>query len=491
MGAHGLLSQKRLAAVLVFFIGVLLMAWFAQLFFLDDVYQFLKKNMVKSALVEVSNNIDENNLDEIISKIQSAGIEVRIVDSNGVDRLNTKQTSLAEYTTEQLIDLYQDEISENGIMWEHLTKFDVADESDEETDSAFYKDSNTCRMITCAQLVKQKDGTELLVLMRSIITQNGINMDVMWTQMLFLSITLLLLAFAGCLFLKTRFNCKIGQYKEVAQELAVGNFNVCFPVQGCSSMKDLGESLNCAVKKFSETEQNREGLLANISHDLRAPLTMMIGYAQMMQEIPGENTPENVQIMIDEANRLSMLVNDILDLSKMKEAAPRLKLETFCLTDLLQETVYHYQKLTAQKQWEISFEKDRRVWVRADQTKISRVIYNFICNAINHTGQDKKIRVQQLVQDKKVFVRVTDNGPGIAEDKISSIWDRYYRIEQGNRTSAAEGSGLGLCIVKNILQQHQAEYGVESKQNQGSTFWFALEVLDQQQTEKFVKKQNQ
>lgn len=128
------------------------------------------------------------------------------------------------------------------------------------------------------------------------------------------------------------------------------------------------------------------------------------------------------------------------------------------------------------------------MWVRADQTKISRVIYNFICNAINHTGQDKKIRVQQLVQDKKVFVRVTDNGPGIAEDKISSIWDRYYRIEQGNRTSAAEGSGLGLCIVKNILQQHQAEYGVESKQNQGSTFWFALEVLDQQQTEKFVKK---
>lgn len=123
MGAHGLLSPKRLAAVLVFFIGMLLMAWFAQLFFLDDVYQFLKKNMVKSALVEVSNNIDENNLDEIISKIQSAGIEVRIVDSNGVDRLNTKQTSLAEYTTEQLIDLYQDEVSENGIMWEHLTKF--------------------------------------------------------------------------------------------------------------------------------------------------------------------------------------------------------------------------------------------------------------------------------------------------------------------------------------------------------------------------------
>ena len=472
MGAHGLLSQKRLAAVLVFFIGVLLMAWFAQLFFLDDVYQFLKKNMVKSALVEVSNNIDENDLDEIISKIQSAGIEVRIVDSNGMDRLNTKQTSLAEYTTEQLIDLYQDEVSENGIMWEHLTKFDVADESDEETDSAFYKDSNTCRMITCAQLVT-------------------LNMDVMWTQMLFVSITLLLLALAGCLFLKTRFHCKIGQYKEVAQELAVGNFNVCFPVQGCSSMKDLGESLNCAVKKFLETEQNREELLANISHDLRAPLTMMIGYAQMMQEIPGENTPENVQIMIDEANRLSMLVNDILDLSKMKEAAPRLKLETFCLTDLLQETVYHYQKLTAQKQWEISFEKDCRVWVRADQTKISRVIYNFICNAINHTGQDKKIRGQQLVQDKKVFVRVTDNSPGIAKDKISSIWDRYYRIEQGNRTSAAEGSGLGLCIVKNILQQHQAEYGVESKQNQGSTFWFALEVLDQQQTEKFVKKQNQ
>ena len=126
------------------------------------------------------------------------------------------------------------------------------------------------------------------------------------------------------------------------------------------------------------TEQEPMGSLG--AQEVPAMQTMPTPEMQppAVQEIPGENTPENVQIMIDEANRLSMLVNDILDLSKMKEAAPRLKLETFCLTDLLQETVYHYQKLTAQKQWEISFEKDRRVWVRADQTKISRVIYNFI-----------------------------------------------------------------------------------------------------------------
>lgn len=484
MFVHHIVDKKRVPVILLFLAGVLLTAWFVQFFLMDFFYQSIRERMVNAALLKVSENINQDDLEKTLSKICSQGIEVRIVDSEGIDWINLGRTSLTEYTQEQLSSLYQNEVPSDGTVWEYLAKTDAVSTNNS------YKDPNSYTL-TCAKTAEWKNGIKLLILVRAVITPEKATMSVVRIQIFCVSATLFLSAIFACLFLRKKFCGEIEILCKTAQKQASGDFNSIFPVQGCADTKKLAKSLNQAANSFVQAKQNQEEYLSNISHDLRAPLTMMIGYAQMMQEIPGENTPENAQIIMNEANRLSVLVNDILDLSKMKEGEPLLKLETFCLTDLLQETVYHYQKLTAQKQWEISFEKDRRVWVKADQIKISRVIYNFICNAINHTGQDKKIRVQQLVQDKKVFVRVTDNGPGIAEDKISSIWDRYYRIEQENRTSAAEGSGLGLCIVKNILQQHQAEYGVESKQNQGSTFWFALEVLDQQQAEKFVKKQNQ
>ena len=204
--------------------------------------------------------------------------------------------------------------------------------------------------------------------------------------------------------------------------------------------------------------------MANVSHDLKTPLTMITGYAEMMRDLPGENTKENLQIIIDEVNRLNILVNDMLNLSKFSSKTIELNLTTYSITDKLNEIVDRYNKFQDNNDFVFEFDYNKRVFIRADDTKIEQVIYNFINNAIIYSGESKIISIKQEIVNKDVIIKVTDYGVGIKEEDISYIWDRYYRIDRGHQRST-QGSGLGLSIVKSILEYHS-----------GSTFWFKMPI---------------
>jgi signal transduction histidine kinase len=204
---------------------------------------------------------------------------------------------------------------------------------------------------------------------------------------------------------------------------------------------------------------------------------MIIGYSEVMRDLPGENTPENVQVIIDETERLAQLVNDLLDLSKLQAGSRQPAMEVFNLTELIEATMLRYEKLTQKDGYRVEYASDVSVDIRADRTMLLQVIYNLINNAINYTGDDKLVRVtQRLSEDgSRVRVSVTDSGVGIAPDQIPLIWDRYYKIDKVHRR-AMIGTGLGLSIVKQILEAHRTTYGVESKLGEGSTFWFEMRV---------------
>ncbi|MEG2417949.1 MAG: HAMP domain-containing sensor histidine kinase, partial [Eubacterium sp.] len=211
------------------------------------------------------------------------------------------------------------------------------------------------------------------------------------------------------------------------------------------------------------------------SHDLRTPLTMITGYAEVIRDLPGENTPENVQIIIDEANRLAALVNDVLDISKLRAGVQDLDVEIFCLTDTIRQIMKRYTKLTEQDGYSIIFEADSEVYVQGDELKITQVIYNLVNNAIHYTGTDKRVVIRQTISEARVRIAVTDTGEGIAEDQLPYVWDRYYKIDK-NHQLASVGTGLGLSIVKNILTLHGMPFGVSSTLNEGSTFWFEMGI---------------
>lgn len=260
-----------------------------------------------------------------------------------------------------------------------------------------------------------------------------------------------------------------------ARLLATGNYNVNFSGKGYKESEELANSLNFAAGELSKLDSLQKELIANISHDLRTPLTMISGYAEMMRDIPGEMTGDNLKIIIDESQRLSMLVSDVMDLSKLGANIEELKKSEFSLTEKIEAVIERIGKMSACDGYKINFVCDHDAIVYADETRILQVIYNLITNAINHTGEDRTVNVRQIVLDggKAVRIEVTDSGEGIKEEDLPYIWDRYYKVDRVHKR-ASVGSGLGLSIVKNILKLHSANFGVESREGEGSTFWFEL-----------------
>ncbi len=238
-------------------------------------------------------------------------------------------------------------------------------------------------------------------------------------------------------------------------------------------MEELNNTLNYTKTELAATEKLQRELIANISHDLRTPLTMITGYGEVMRDLPGENTPENIQIIIDEATRLSTLVNDLLDLSKLQSGALQAQKQVFNLTDSVRAILERYSKLVEQEGFDIRFESKEEVFINADELRISQVIYNLVNNAVNHAGEDKTVIITQTVRDKLVRIEVIDHGEGIPADKLPYIWERYYKVDKEHKRGVI-GSGLGLSIVKSILDAHKAHYGVRSTQGKGSTFWFEI-----------------
>ncbi|MBQ1502773.1 MAG: HAMP domain-containing histidine kinase, partial [Clostridia bacterium] len=269
--------------------------------------------------------------------------------------------------------------------------------------------------------------------------------------------------------------------REGAGRLASGDYDVRFVRGNTRETAELADALNIATHELSETDRIRRDLIANMSHDLRTPLTLISGYAEVMRDIPGEMNSENMDIIVDETKMLTHLVNDMLDASKLTEGAVKIEPAPFSLTEALAETVSRYSKLKGAEGFDIALIADRDAAVAADRTRILQVLYNLLNNAVNYTGDDKKVTVRQTVNDSACRVEITDTGDGIPEEDLPLIWDRYFKSREFHKRTK-EGTGLGLSIVKNLLMLHGAPFGVISEKGKGSTFWFELPLAESEET---------
>ena len=242
---------------------------------------------------------------------------------------------------------------------------------------------------------------------------------------------------------------------------------------GYREIAELNDTLVRAAEDLNRVEDLQRELIANISHDLRTPLTMIEGYAEAMRDIPEEITPENMQIIIDESNRLSTMVNEVLDFSRLRTGSMELEKSDFNLTALIRGICGRVGQMTAVDGYTVLFEADEDYTVTGDSGRISQVVYNLLGNALTYTGPDKTVRVAQRAVGGRVRVTISDSGEGIPADELPYLWDRYYRSRENHRR-AVIGSGLGLNICRGILEKHGAEYGVKSEEGQGTTFWFEL-----------------
>ncbi len=271
----------------------------------------------------------------------------------------------------------------------------------------------------------------------------------------------------------------IGALNRNALELARGNLEVSFDSGGPLEIVQLSESLTKARDEFQATESLRRDFIANISHDMKTPLTVIKAYAEMLEsysaEIP-EKREEHLKIIMNETDKLTALINDTMELARLQSGTMEPQRECFNLTDEVRKVMDSFAVRPDLSEFVFEVSGCEKVLVFADRHMISRVLENLVGNGIKFCDREKYVGIHISCSDSWVYTKVTDHGIGIEADKLDIIWDRFYQVLPYSKDKA--GMGMGLNIVHQILKLHDAKFGVESTPGQGTTFWFALKEAD-------------
>lgn len=484
----GSIGAKIFISMLSLILFMLLILWLTQTVFLSTFYEFVKKYAALDASDNISENIDNKDLSALVSGLSNYhNACIKVVNaSQGYIVLNdcdvhNDELDCIMHSINYNQDLYNnwlERANENGgIYIEVLDKdrFDNSSFNPEDFEGDIpHIEADHIISVTATQ---NASGDTILIILNSSIQPIDATVRTIRSQLIVISIFMTFAAFIVAYIVSKHMSSPIADISNKAKELARGNYDVHFEERGPLEARELARTLNHTVEELSKLDRMQKDLIANISHDLRTPLTMISGYSEVMRDIPGENTPENMQVIIDETARLSSLVNDLLNVSKLQSGTQRLDVKRLNITDVINKTIERYDHLISHNGYSISFDNREDIYVMADEVRILQVVYNLINNAINYTGNDKRVIVSQAVTDDIVRISVTDTGMGISDEDLPLIWDRYYKVDKIH-TRAKIGTGLGLSIVKNILLLHNCRFGVSSELGEGSTFWFEFKIVE-------------
>ena len=300
----------------------------------------------------------------------------------------------------------------------------------------------------------------------------------MRVQLIIISLIVILFALVVSAWLSLVLTKPIKRITKAAQGLASGDFSVNFKSEySYAEMDALAETLDYAKEEIARSDELQKEVLANVTHDLKTPLTMIKAYASMIREISGDDPAKrekHTQVIIDESDRLTALVNDILDVSKIRSGMDNLKIVNLNFSEFVHAVLERFDYLAETQGYTIVRDIDDELYADADVDKMEQVVYNLVGNAVNYTGEDKIIRVILKRADKGMLrLSVVDTGKGILPEELETIWDRYYSRSETHKRPV-QGTGLGLSIVKAILVRHGFRYGVDSEVGKGSTFYFEL-----------------
>ncbi len=425
--------QWKIFAYLIGFSSLLLIVlWLFQTVLLDDMYKAIRKNEINKAITLVEKHINSSNLQDIIHTLQA---EKEIIVS-----------PTQEFRPPAI------PMQPNSRMPKPET-------------------------ITRTKVFALQNGQRLSLTFYAMITPVEATASTLRLQLYGITGIMVLLSVGLALIIARRVSKPIVVMNTSAKKLATGNYNTRFSGHGFIEIKELSDTLNTAATELSKVENLRRELMANISHDLRTPLSLIYSYAEMMHDFPEEISKEQTQVIMEETIRLTSLVNDILDVSKLESGTIELNPFPYNLTESIYITINRVSELVKKDGYTLSFCYDQEVTIVADELKMTQVLYNLLLNGITHGGDNKQVMVRQSVIGNEVKVEIIDHGEGIASEHLPYIWDRYYKVEK-NHKRPISGTGLGLSIVKKIVEHHGGSCGVDSTRGDGSIFWYKLKVVN-------------
>ena len=458
------IKWKIFSYLICFCTLLLLILWLFQTVFLDTFYRTVKIMEIKSFARQISLNIDDQSMlyKSVLHISHNYDCYVEILDNKGMIILASgdKKNSLPPYEKMNILDkLYKEEYIEY-----------FSNEFPKDTIGQQYPIKKPMQSI-----VYLKRTNNHIILINTMISPVDATVKTLRYQLYLVTFIMIILAILLALFIAKRVSKPIEKLNNSAKVLAKGIYEITFSDDAYKEIAELSDTLNITAIELNKVEKLRRELMANISHDLRTPLSLIYGYEELMQDFPEDITAKQTQVIMDETRRLSLLVNDIFDISNFEAGIQTLNIRIFNITENIKKTTERVAELVKNDGYTITFEYDRDVLINADEIKLTQAFYNLLINAINYTGNDRIVKIRQFTNDKTITIEVIDTGEGISEENLKYIWDRYYKIEKNHKRYIA-GTGLGLSIVKKIIELHNGQYGVTSKENEGSTFRFILNI---------------
>lgn len=476
-----------------YFIGfsiiLLVLVWLLQIFFLDTYYEAMKMQETKRISDQLINEFrttpDMYRLNQKINRLTANNdVYIRVETGNG----NILAAPDYEGRGRQYLYAMQAEDLRNKLLSSQFKNI-----------STITPGANDTRTLSYAcYLYKATDGTEeqnransyILYLFSPLYPVKS-TISILRTQLIYITIISILLAISLSLYLANHISKPIKKITRQAAEMGKGNYGIRFnrADDSFTEISELADTLTKASRELEKTDMYQKDLIANVSHDLKTPLTMIKSYAEMIRDLSGDNPKkrnEHLNVIIDEADRLNILVNDMLNLSRMQSGQIVLENSYFNITATLESLLASYDILSEQEGYKFIYKKAPSFYVYGDEAKIKQVISNLVSNAVKYCGKDKQVIItlkKSGISGRKVRCEVTDHGEGIAEDEINHVWERYYKSST-HHVRPTEGTGLGLSIVKEILTLHKADFGVDSKPGKGSTFWFEMNIAKPKQDNK-------
>lgn len=453
------LKSKIWAYLTIFSCAILIFLWLFQIAFLDSYYEWSKKKDLNETINRIVDSYDSQNIESILNTIAfEKGVCIEVLQKGNSEFLSSSFNRGCMFGEKQNRETYQEQFIESGLTKKSYTI----------TNPHFHN-----KML----IYGLKLDNQTYAFVSASLEPLDATAKILSTQLIYVTLLVLILSFIIAYFISKKISSPIIELNKTAYEMAKGNYQIEFNEDiDIAELKQLSNTLNQAKEELSKTDELRRDLMANVSHDLKTPLTMIKAYAEMIRDLnqnDQEKREKNLNIIIEETDRLNALVNDILELSKVQSSIESLKKENFDLVKLVTQIIKRYDILKETENYQFIFQHQGPTIINADIKKIEQVLYNLINNAINYTGDDKKITILIEEEAKLIKVSIKDSGKGIDKKDLPHIWDKYYKNEKKHKRNII-GTGLGLSIVKNILEQHHFEYGVESQKKKGTTFYFKI-----------------
>lgn len=452
---------------ILFATTIIIILWLLQIVFLNSFYETMKKNEIRKIGNSLVLHYGEDGFEDLLYKTSlNEGVGIRILDENGtlvypINIFDIIRPQRLEYKAfdEFLYNLFSS--NENYAIY---TRNDVRLEKP---------------ILIYGAVLRGSSNTNYYLYIDSVLQPVDSTATVLKNQLIIITFLSFLMSLGLSLGIASRLSKPIEDITKSARKLADGNYNIEFKKGDYTEIDNLADTLNYTTTELSKIEELRRDLIANVSHDLRTPLTLIKSYGELIRDISGNDERKrnyHLKTIIDESDRLSLMVNDMLDLSKVQSGLDNLDISDFDLKDMTEDILKRFNYFKDNMGFSFDMRVSGKSIVSGDKAKIEQVIYNLISNAVNYSKDIKEININITEENGKVLYEVIDKGQGIPQEEIGNIWDRYYKVGKSH-IRAASGTGIGLSIVKSILIAHDSEYGVESREGEGSRFYFTLRSI--------------